>query len=76
MIVESFPDGRQTFPRLTGPPRPPRTGPPIVVTTPRYESGPEPHTRDVLDIGPEHRQALVSIPIRPEADQACFVLMP
>ena len=26
MVVESFPDGRQTFPRLTGPPRPPRTG--------------------------------------------------
>ncbi len=26
MIVESFPDGRQTFPRLTGPPRKPRTG--------------------------------------------------
>ena len=28
MVVESFPDGRQTFPRLNGPPRPPRTGPP------------------------------------------------
>ena len=27
MVVESFPDGRQTFPRLTGPPRKPRTGP-------------------------------------------------
>ena len=25
MTVESFPDGRQTFPRLTGPPRAPRT---------------------------------------------------
>ena len=33
MVVESFPDGRQTFPRLTGPPRPPRTGPRLVVTT-------------------------------------------
>ena len=33
MIVESFPDGRQTFPRLTGPPRAPRNGPRIVVTT-------------------------------------------
>ncbi|MEO7133499.1 MAG: hypothetical protein ABI024_04690, partial [Vicinamibacterales bacterium] len=36
MIVESFPDGRQTFPRLTGPPRKPRTGPPVVVTTMQY----------------------------------------
>ena len=36
MVVESFPDGRQTFPRLTGPPRPPRTGPPLVVTTMQY----------------------------------------
>jgi hypothetical protein len=36
MVVESFPDGRQTFPRLTGPPRAPRTGPPIVVTTMQY----------------------------------------
>ena len=36
MVVESFPDGRQTFPRLTGPPRQPRTGPPIVVTTMQY----------------------------------------
>src|SRR6186997_2872609 len=33
MTVESYPDGRQTFPRLTGPPRKPRTGPAIVVTT-------------------------------------------
>ncbi len=33
MVVESFPDGRQTFPRLTGPPRPPRTGPRPFVTT-------------------------------------------
>jgi hypothetical protein len=36
MVVESFPDGRQTFPRLTGPPRPPRTGPRPVVTTLQY----------------------------------------
>jgi hypothetical protein len=36
MTVESFPDGRQTFPRLTGPPRQPRTGPRIVVTTMQY----------------------------------------
>lgn len=36
MVVESFPDGRQTFPRLTGPPRPPRTTPRPVVTTLQY----------------------------------------
>ena len=36
MTVESFPDGRQTFPRLTGPPRPPRTRPRVVVTTMQY----------------------------------------
>ncbi len=36
MVVESFPDGRQTFPRLTGPPRAPRTGPPRFVTTLQY----------------------------------------
>ena len=36
MIVESFPDGRQTFPRLTGPPRAPRTGPRLVVATMQY----------------------------------------
>ena len=36
MTVESFPDGRQTFPRLTGPPRAPRTGPRLVVTTMQY----------------------------------------
>jgi hypothetical protein len=36
MVVESFPDGRQTFPRLTGPPRKPRTGPRPVVTTLQY----------------------------------------
>src|SRR5688572_7448986 len=33
MVIESFPDGRQTFPRLNGPPREPRTGPRPVVTT-------------------------------------------
>ena len=36
MVVESFPDGRQTFPRLTGPPRKPRTGPRPFVTTLAY----------------------------------------
>jgi hypothetical protein len=36
MVVETFPDGRQTFPRVTGPRRPPRTGPPLVVTTLQY----------------------------------------
>jgi hypothetical protein len=36
MVVESFPDGRQTFPRLSGPPRAPRTGPRLVVTTMQY----------------------------------------
>jgi hypothetical protein len=36
MTVESFPDGRQTFPRVTGPPRPPRTTPSPVVTTMQY----------------------------------------
>src|SRR5688500_410711 len=36
MVVESFPDGRQTFPRLTGPPRKPRTTPRPVVTTLSY----------------------------------------
>ncbi|MGH9219277.1 MAG: hypothetical protein ACRD1W_08240, partial [Vicinamibacterales bacterium] len=36
MVVESFPDGRQTFPRLTGPPRQPRTGPRPFVTTLQY----------------------------------------
>jgi hypothetical protein len=36
MVVESFPDGRQTFPRVTGPPRAPRTGPSPVVTTLKY----------------------------------------
>ena len=36
MVVESFPDGRQTFPRVTGPPRTPRNGPGLVVTTLKY----------------------------------------
>jgi hypothetical protein len=36
MVVESFADGRQTFPRVTGPPRAPRTGPNPVVTTLKY----------------------------------------
>ena len=36
MVVESFPDGRQTIPRLSGPPRPPRDGPRLVVTTLQY----------------------------------------
>ncbi len=36
MVIESFPDGRQTFPRVTGPPRAPRTGPSLVVTTLQY----------------------------------------
>ena len=36
MVVESFPDGRQTFPRLSGPPRAPRQGPGLVVTTLQY----------------------------------------
>ena len=36
MVVESFPDGRQTFPRLTGPPRERRSGPRPVVTTLQY----------------------------------------
>jgi len=36
MVVESFPDGRQSFPRLAGPPRAPRTGPRLVVTTLKY----------------------------------------
>jgi hypothetical protein len=33
MVVESFPGGRHNWPRLAGPPRAPRTGPPPVVTT-------------------------------------------
>ncbi|HUE90118.1 MAG TPA: translocation/assembly module TamB domain-containing protein [Vicinamibacterales bacterium] len=33
MVVESFPGGAHNWPRLGGPPRAPRTGPPPVVTT-------------------------------------------
>lgn len=36
MVVESFPNGRHNWPRLNGPPRAPRTGPPPVVTTLQY----------------------------------------
>ena len=36
MIIESFPDGRQTFPRLGGPPRKPRTTPRPFVATMQY----------------------------------------
>ena len=36
MVLESFPDGRQSFPRVGGPPRAPRTGPRLVVTTLKY----------------------------------------
>lgn len=36
MVVETFANGRHTFPRVTGPPRAPRTGPPVVVTTLQY----------------------------------------
>ena len=36
MVLESYPNGRQTFPRVTGPPRPPRTGPSLVTTTLHY----------------------------------------
>ena len=36
MEVESFPDGRQTFPRVSGPPRAPSTGQRPVVTTLQY----------------------------------------
>lgn len=36
MVAESYADGRQSFPRVTGPPRPPRDGPPPVVTTLQY----------------------------------------
>src|SRR5688572_19847252 len=36
MVIESFPDGRQTFPRLNGPPRERRTTPRPVVTTLQY----------------------------------------
>ena len=33
MVVESWEGGRHSFPRFSGPPRPPRTGPAPVVTT-------------------------------------------
>jgi hypothetical protein len=36
MVVESFPDGKHNWPRLGGPPRAPRTGPRVVVTTMQY----------------------------------------
>lgn len=36
MVAESYEDGRQSFPRVTGPPRAPREGPSPVVTTLRY----------------------------------------
>jgi hypothetical protein len=36
MVVETFPNGRHSFPRVTGPPRPPRQGPAPVVTTLQY----------------------------------------
>jgi translocation and assembly module TamB len=36
MVVESFPDGRHNWPRLNGPARAPRTGPPLMVTTLQY----------------------------------------
>ena len=36
MVVESFPGGKHNWPRVSGPPRPPRTGPRLVVTTLKY----------------------------------------
>jgi TamB, inner membrane protein subunit of TAM complex len=36
MVVESFAGGKHNWPRLGGPPRPPRTGPRVVVTTIQY----------------------------------------
>jgi hypothetical protein len=36
LIVESYPRGVNNWPRLGGPPRPPRTGPPLVTTTLQY----------------------------------------
>lgn len=33
LIVESYPNAVHNWPRLNGPPRPPRTGPPLVTTT-------------------------------------------
>ena len=36
MVVESFQNGRHNWPRLNGPPRAPRNGPPVVVTTMQF----------------------------------------
>ncbi|MGE3274156.1 MAG: translocation/assembly module TamB domain-containing protein [Vicinamibacterales bacterium] len=36
MVVETFEGGRHTWPRVNGPPREPRKGPPVVVTTLQY----------------------------------------
>jgi hypothetical protein len=36
MVVESFPGGKHNWPRVNGPPRPPRTGPRVVTTTLQY----------------------------------------
>jgi hypothetical protein len=36
LIIESYPNGVNNWPRLGGPPRPPRTGPPLVTTTLQY----------------------------------------
>jgi hypothetical protein len=36
LIVESYPNAVHNWPRLTGPPRPPRTGPRLVTTTLQY----------------------------------------
>ena len=36
MVVESFSNGRHNWPRLNGPPRAPRNGPPMVVTTMQF----------------------------------------
>ena len=58
MVVESFPDGRQTFPRLTGPPRTPRTGPRPVVTTMQYVR------LSMADVADEFRLALTKLTAR------------
>ena len=36
MVVETFPNGKHTWPRVTGPPRPPNTNPRRVVTTAQF----------------------------------------
>ncbi len=36
MVIETFPNGKHTWPRVTGPPRPPNTNPRRVVTTLQY----------------------------------------